>query len=308
MQIFYFCFDRANSVFLSLPSVIKVANSLQAELIIVADGAKNDNKYEVENTRSIISEVLKNEFYEIEITKYFREKNYGLKRSILGALYDHLSKKDNDIFVVIEDDIIINDDFLNLISNFKNQDSAKIQQFSGWFWPIDSSQMWLKNDLYFNSQFVSCWAWGSRNSIFLEFLEQIENSKLFLSDITWKQYLKITHNLTTARFSMQLVNNIVGRRQTWAIYWYLFFIKSEYLSLYPAKNCIKNIGLTEGTNYSVGDRLIVETIKNESEGKIGIADSADNYLKLYFAALESWHIKFINLVIFICLKFSYVLF
>lgn len=147
---------------------------------------------------------------------------------------------------------------------YENEDS--VMHISSYTYPVTI----VKDKTSFFFKVPSSWGWATYSRAWKHF----NNDANFI----WK-YL-IENNLFKefniggyGNYSRQLLHNIIGKKNTWAIKWYGTIFMSEGLCLYPCKSFVKNIGLdgsginsVNNKNYlitSQAEELVLEKIEIE---------------------------------------------
>lgn len=237
--IILFLYNRSEHSKKVLSSLKKNLLSRKSELIIFCDGAKdiNDKKY-VNKVHKILDNL--EGFAKIQIFK--RKKNHGLKKQILSGL-SYISKK-YEKFIVLEDDIIVNENFLyymNKSLNYYQRDNF-IWHINGWNYPsFKSSEHY---DIFFD-QVMNCWGWATWSKNWKKIiLNQNTIDKKFNKNLIYKLNLDGTEN-----FWHQFQENKNKNINTWAIFWFITIFLNNAKCIRPKLSMTENIGLdTSGTH------------------------------------------------------------
>ena len=227
----------------------------ESELVIYADGAKNEEgKENVDEVRRYIETV--EGFRKVTIIK--REKNWGLAESIIDGVTSIVNSYGK--IIVLEDDLVTSPYFLKFMNEALEmyKDEMKVASIHGYIYPIEE----LPGTFFIRG--ADCWGWATWKrawDIFEEdgakLLSQV-NSRGVQNDIDFNgnyPYVKM------------LKNQIKSKNNSWAIRWYVSAFLKNMLTLYPGKSYIQNIGNDDsGTHCGSNDSFRVE-LNNKLELK-----------------------------------------
>ena len=227
----------------------------ESELVIYADGAKNEEgKENVDEVRRYIETV--EGFRKVTIIK--REKNWGLAESIIDGVTSIVNSYGK--IIVLEDDLVTSPYFLKFMNEALEmyKDEMKVASIHGYIYPIEE----LPGTFFIRG--ADCWGWATWKrawDIFEEdgakLLSQV-NSRGVQNDIDFNgnyPYVKM------------LKNQIKSKNNSWAIRWYVSAFLKNMLTLYPGKSYIQNIGNDDsGTHCGSNDSFRVD-LNNKLELK-----------------------------------------
>lgn len=163
-----------------------------------------------------------------------REHNYGLAANIIDGVTTVASKYGK--VIVLEDDILTNQHFLTFMNDALCSFEAEkqVMHISGWNYPINPNGL----PEHFLWRVMNCWGWATwadRWQYFNRDPEELINS--------WSKEDIRRFNLDDAHnFWSQVVGNVEGQLNTWAVFWYASIFKKGGLCLNPTRTLVQNIG------------------------------------------------------------------
>lgn len=273
----------------------KLAN--QSELFIFSDWAKNDeNIKDVETVRKYLKTITG--FKKITIIE--RESNWGLAQSIIDGVTNIINKYNK--IIVVEDDLLASPYFLYFMNDalFFYEDKAKVWHISGWNYPIDSSEL----GEYFFWNTMNCWGWATWKNRWENFEK---NPKRLIREWSEEQIKQFDLD-NSGIFWSQILANMEGKIDTWAIFWYATIFEHDGLCLNPTKTFVKNFGhdgtgtnCTKKNNYLEGE-LNLKRINIKSNQIIN-STKATILIQNYYATPKSiWKNLARKIKLFICRK------
>lgn len=217
-------------------------NSIKAN-----EGYKNYNYYFfIDGPKNITHEILiekvakvVSEFSVPKKTVIKSKNNSGLAKSIISGV-KKVSKK-HDKFIVLEDDLILSENFLNFMSesldHFQhNKDILNISGFNNL--PFKNT---LKN--YYLSMRSTSWGWASWSAKWNNI--DFENYKT----VVFKDYFKLF--IIAPDLPFMMLNQITGKIDSWAIRLVLHQARFNLFSATPINSYVINEGVGEhATNVS----------------------------------------------------------
>ena len=209
--------------------------AVDTDLVVFADGPRGHaDRAKVEDTRAIARSA--NGFRSVRVVE--RAGNLGLADNIVSGVCETL--RAGERVIVLEDDIVTAPGFLQFMnaSLERYRDVSEVWHVSGWNYPIEQEGL---SDAFFYRA-MNCWGWASWTDRWEHYRRdpaQIERS--------FTPEMRRAFNLDGAHdFYSQIVDNLKGRRKTWAIFWYATIFAQGGLCLNPAHSLVHNIGL-DGT-------------------------------------------------------------
>ena len=270
--IVLFVYNRPDKVLAVLNSLKKNKLAKYSELYVFSDGFKKKDTEDYDKVNTV-REIIKhfNGFKKIKLIS--RKYNYGLYDNITKGL--NLIFKKNKKAIILEDDIIVSDSFLNYMNvsliNYENDN--KVGSIC--------SNLSKENEnlpLTFFLYHQDCWGWAtwrrawklySHNSKKLKYLIQKTNSV--------KKF-----NLDNSYDFLDMLEKNLKFKKSWAVNWYASLFINKRLNLYCSTPQSKNIGLdNESTNtkYKIKTLEIINKTK-EKYKKIEIKECLSGYLAI----------------------------
>jgi hypothetical protein len=232
----------------------KLLNSLEScyllkkhKIVIFSDNFKISDdldKFNVLKVRKIIQEFSKKKSCII----YYNKTNVGLYKNVINGVTKVLKK--NLTVIVLEDDLILNKNFLLFMNKaFKFiKNKQEVSQISGYSYPINYNS----NKAYYLT-LSSCWGWGINKSNWIKFKNFIENRKnitsLYKKIFDSNKMLKSFNFNNTFNYFKILKKHINYSVNSWGILFYLFCFDRKKLILYPPYSLVKNTGFDGSGNH-----------------------------------------------------------
>lgn len=203
----------------------------QSDLIIYSDAPKNDqDSSKVQEVRDYLRTI--DVFRTVKIIE--REKNWGLAANIIDGVTEvvnHYGK-----VIVMEDDIVTSPAFLSFMNQTLDfyQNENKVWHISGWNYPIDLQSL---GDAFF-WRVMNCWGWATWADRWQHFEK---NPRRLIQQ--WSSQQKYHFDLDgSGVFWHQVIANLKGKMNTWAIFWYATIYERGGLCLNPTLSYVDNIG------------------------------------------------------------------
>ncbi|MDI3258476.1 MAG: glycosyltransferase [Sinobacteraceae bacterium] len=215
-----------------------LANHLapQTDLYIFADGPRDPSMGQaVAEVRKYIRTI--DGFRSVSV--YEREENLGLANSVIEGV-SRLCKEHGRV-IVLEDDLVTAPGFLSFmneaLTRYENDD--RVMQISGHMFPVKFST--TPGSVIF--PFPTSWGWAT----WARSWKWFDRSAFMYSILKRDARLRRKFNLYGAYdyFSI-LENQLEGRVDSWAIYWYCSIFQRNGLVVYPGRSLVSNIGF-DGT-------------------------------------------------------------
>lgn len=249
-----FVYNRPRHAMETVKSVMDNSLAKDTDLIIFSDGARNK-----ESEKSILE--VRNYLETIQgfksVKLIFREKNFGLAKSIISGVTEVLET--NNEVIVLEDDMKVSSQFLNFMNSaleFYHSDQ-NVAAIHGWNYPV---KVYLPNTFFLKDP--GCWSWATWRKGWKYFnpdgkylLEQLEKRNL-----TYEFDYQGSFN-----FTGMLKDQVEGRNDSWAIRWYASLFLKNMLTLHPNKTYINNIGMDYSGIHSIFDQNLDSTELNFSD-------------------------------------------
>lgn len=237
-----FAFNRPAHLLRCLESLRRNPEASSSDLWVFCDGPKHESQSEiVEQVRTVARQTRGFR----SITVHESSANRGLATSVIRGVDQILGETEQAIFV--EDDLVVSEHFLNYMNAglniYKNhEDVASIHGFM-----YDISEV-LPQSVFLRG--ADCWGWGTWGRAWKHF--DPDSHRLL-------QRLKLCSDVGDFDFGgvfpyrQMLVDQSMGRVDSWAIRWYASAFLDGMLTLYPGKSLVRNVGM-EGSGTHQGSR------------------------------------------------------
>ena len=207
---------------------------------IYSDASRGvDDIKNVKNVRDyLLSLKSYSNFYIIE-----RQYNLGLAKNLTQGITETLIHFQS--VIVIEDDILVTDNFLSTMStNLNNHyNNKKIWQINGFNFPIKSDKF-----TFYQSKYSYSWGWGTWRDRWNKF---VFDPQYFINKWTFfdKYFFDVNAN---GIYWPQLLANYKGSLRTWAVLWQATIYDHKGFTLTPTISMVVNIGF-DGTGENCSD-------------------------------------------------------
>lgn len=231
--ILLFVYNRKDHLIKTIEALKKNELASKSILFIFSDAPRRKkDEAGVNEVRNYINTI--SGFKNIEII--CRKINFGLAKSIIEGVSGIINIHGR--VIVLEDDIVVSPSFLNFMNSSleyyaKNE---KVMHISSWSPPGLVSN---GNRSYFFSRMMNCWGWATWKESWTCF--QKDANSLYKS-FSYRDYYRFNLDNSTNLWA-QVISNILGNINTWAIFWYASIYRESGLCLNPIKSYSYNIGL-----------------------------------------------------------------
>lgn len=212
------------------------------EVYIFNDGPKTEyDKIKVDQVRNYLSGSLPLKNYKL----IYREKNWGLSKSIINGVSEIIEKHEK--IIVIEDDIVTSNEslkFFNQSLEFYST-SKKVFSISGFSYPLERIS---KNeyDNYFSMRAYP-WGWATWKDQWESVIWEKEYLKNKISKLNSSQLYKGGRDLITV-----LNFHFKGKVDSWDTVWTMNQIIQNKLTVMPWKSQTQNIGFGTDSTHCIG--------------------------------------------------------
>lgn len=226
-----FVYNRPDHTAETLSALRANSGCSDTDLFIFSDAPKSAGQApQVEEVRALCRQVAG--FRSVTIVE--REVNWGLAKSIVEGVTSVVERFGR--VIVLEDDLVTSPAFLAFMNQALDQYEAesKVWHVSGWSYPIDH----VGSDDAFLWRGMNCWGWATWADRWRYFeKDPAELVKAF----NWRQRRDFDLGGTQV-FWPQVTQNVKGRINTWAIFWYATIFRRGGLCLNPKVSFVTNIG------------------------------------------------------------------
>jgi hypothetical protein len=230
------------------------ANPLAArsELTIYADGAKGGDAREREDVEAV-RRLLRERDWCGKVRIVESPVNRGLAAAITGGVSEVLRRHGRAI--VLEDDLVLAPAFLDYMNDALQAYAAeeRVMHVAGYSPPVAATLP--ATYLYRNT---TCWGWGTWARAWQHY--NPDAAQLFAELARRKLFHRF--NLDGSYPAVdQLIDNIDGTRETWAIKWYASVMLAGGLCLHPHPSLVQNIGTDDsGTHTGASEHYRIASL------------------------------------------------
>lgn len=233
--IILFIYNRPSHTQQTLEALSQNTLAQNSELIIFADGPKeNATKEQIEKIQET-RKVAKSKQWCKSVEIRESEKNKGLAKSIIEGVTEIVNKYGT--VIVLEDDIVTGKYFLEYMNTAleKYKNEKKVWHITGWRDPVKKAD----NNLSFFYPNMDCWGWATWSDRWQNFEK---NPSKLKETFTPKMIHHMNMDGAEPGNWQQVEDNISGKINTWAIFWLATIYQNDGLCLSPTKSLVKNVG------------------------------------------------------------------
>lgn len=228
-------------------------------LYIYADGAKQNASREQLDKIEQVRNLIKSKQWCSEVHIVESDINKGLANSVISGVTKIVNQHGK--VIVLEDDIVTSKGFLKYMNDalYLYEGEEKVAGVSGYNYRISS-----KDSTFFLRQ-GSSWGWGTWKRVWDAINFDIDLVKYFDNQNIIKKF-----NVNNSYgFYQMLLDQKVGKIDSWAIRFYASFFLAEQLFLHPRFAMSDSIGIDEGTHVRPGEKRVnLEKLRLLQELKI----------------------------------------
>ncbi len=226
-----FVYKRLDLTKQVLSSLQKNTLALQSHLHIFSDAAATDeDKASVEEVRCFLVNITGF----ASVTLHLAEHNKGLASSIIAGVSEVLDKEGKAI--VLEDDLILSDNFLSFMNGALNfyEDDKKVFSVCGYTVPIHTNE---NLDVYFTGR-GSSWGWATWKDRWQKIDWAMSDYEAFTKDKAEQKRFNRNGSDLTKLLRLQMT----GQRNSWAIRWTYAQFKLDTYTVFPVLSKVANDG------------------------------------------------------------------
>lgn len=226
-----FVYNRPEHTRRALEALRHNPEAARTELVIYADGPLREcDRAKVAAVRELLQEVPGFR----RVTVRAAESNRGLASSIIDGVTRVVTEHGRAI--VLEDDLVVSPHFLAFMNEALAYyaEAERVMHVSGYWFPIglepEPSAFFLPVPSSWGwATWARAWRWFEKDPVGLTQQFSPEDRRRF--------------NLDGANdFWEQVVHNLKGKADTWAIFWYAAIFRRKGLCLYPSRSLVRNDG------------------------------------------------------------------
>lgn len=244
IPVVVFAYNRPTHIKKALDALNNSVNANLFDLYIFCDGNKgNNDKEAVKLVQNEIEAFIENSNFNKTITE-FSVENKGLANSIITGVTRIINIY--DVVIVIEDDLIVSNLFLEYMKNalMFYQNNCKIWSISGYSFPMKSLENY-KHDVFITGRGCS-WGWATWKDRWNLVDWNVSDYERFIKN---KRQIK-EFSKSGADLPNMLELQMNGRIDSWAIRWCYSEYKNNMYTIYPKESLIVNKGLDGSGTHS----------------------------------------------------------
>jgi hypothetical protein len=266
-----FVFNRPEHTRRTIEALKRNPESTQSELYIFSDGPRSKgDRALVDALRTYLHGI--SGFKKIEVIE--RARNLGLGQSVIEGVTSVVNRDGR--VIVMEDDLVTSPYFLRYMNEglMLYENEPNVASIHGYVYPIDG----LPETFFLKG--ADCWGWATWRDRWEAFnpdgaalLKELRHKRQ-----TWDFDFKGSYP-----FTRMLEDQIAGRNKSWAIRWHASAFLKDWVTLYPGKSMVFNIGNdSSGTHSSTTEDFDVVLINRPVNlFKIDPVASPDAYQKFH---------------------------
>ncbi|WP_282045267.1 glycosyltransferase family 2 protein [Roseibium album] len=226
-----FAFNRPEHTRRTLEAIANNDLASATDLFVFVDGPRNEDDVVLIREVCTIARGM-DAFKSLTIVE--QDANIGLAKSIVQGIDKVLEEYSN--IIVLEDDIVTSPVFLNYMnaSLARYESEKKVWHICGYNEPTENRNA---RQSYF-SRLMNCWGWGTWRDRWEHFERKPEK---LVTEFTPEMIDRFNLDIGE-KFWFQVLANVDGRMNTWAIFWYATIFKQSGLCLNPHVSYVRNIG------------------------------------------------------------------
>ncbi len=235
-----FVYRRPRHTREALESLARNPLAAQSEIVIYSDGPKGADereRREVEEVRRLLRERA----WCGKVTIVEAPVNRGLAASIVAGVTEVIQRSGRAI--VLEDDLVLSANFLAYMNDALRiyKDKPGVMHVAGYSPPVAAPLP--PTYLYRNT---TCWGWGTWARAWKHFNP---DAAQLLAELVRRKLIHRFNLDGSYPSTDQLLDNIDGLRETWAIKWYASVMLAGGLCLHPHPSLVQNTGLDGSGTY-----------------------------------------------------------
>lgn len=263
-----FAYERLEHLKKTVAALQANYGAAETELYVFSDGARHHNLDRIKTVRRYLHSL--NGFKRIQI--FERDHNMGLAENIKAGI-SHVFMK-HDRIIVLEDDIVTSPNFLLYINAalrfYAHND--KVGHINAWSYPLAEKS---SEDFYF-LDIMNCWGWATWKDTWSLFND---NPVYWVNAMSYFEKNQVDLN-GSGEFWPQVQSNIRGKKNTWAIFWYLSLFENDLFSLTPRTSFCQNIGHDgSGENCRATQKYLVNELNETSDFRFPDSTNLDKNMR-----------------------------
>jgi Glycosyl transferase family 2 len=163
-----------------------------------------------------------------------RDANLGLAGSVIDGVTQSLAQHES--VIVLEDDLVVSPYFLRYMNEALQlyADEPRVASVHGYVHPVDEA---LPETFFLRG--ADCWGWATWRRAWSAF--EPDGRKLLI-DLKRRRLTREFDFGHRYPFTGMLEDQIAARNSSWAILWHASCYLRDWLTLYPGRSLVQNIG------------------------------------------------------------------
>ncbi|MBR6179465.1 MAG: glycosyltransferase [Bacteroidales bacterium] len=261
--VIIFAYNRAKHLQRLINSLLQNAESSETNVVIFADGAKNQGDKDV----AAVYETIQNITGFKNVKSIFRDSNIGLAKNIISGVSAIFEEYDEAI--VLEDDLVVTPYFLRYMKTaldyYKDTNAFSIAGYT----PRITLPENYNYDTYPIMRNCS-WGWGTWKNRWELVDWQTKDFDSFFADNTAVQKFNLAGN----DLSTMLLKQVEGKINSWSIRFCYAGFKAAMPTIYPTRSFVINGG-ADGSGTNVGSTARYNTDIAEYKSNINFCNTMD---------------------------------
>ena len=265
-----FCFNRPSHLKQTIKNLLENRIAKETELFIFSDGPKSNEAGELKLVNEVRKYIYTIEgFQSIQVIE--EPQNKGLAVSIIEGLSKLFL--DYEKLIVLEDDILVSNNFLVFMNDSLNRYEHHETIFSVSGYSFQLEELNAAGDLNLVKR-ASSWGWGTWRKNWNAVDWEVKEYKTFVSNkVAQKEFLNAGKDQLAMLYKQQR-----GLIDSWAIRWTFHHFVHKGYCLVPKYSKVKNIGTDgTGTNFKNATNKFTTELSNK---EIEWPKSIENHEKI----------------------------
>ncbi len=261
--VIIFAYNRAKHLKRLINSLLQNAESSETNVVIFADGAKNQGDEKVAEVAETIREISGFK----SLRAVFRNTNIGLAKNIINGVSSIFEEFEEAI--VLEDDLVVTPYFLRYMKTaldyYKDTNAFSIAGYT--------PRIALPNGYNYDTYPImrNCsWGWGTWKNRWELVDWQTKDFDSFFADNNAVRQFNIAGN----DLSTMLLKQVEGKINSWSIRFCYAGFKAGMPTIYPTRSYVLNGG-ADGSGTNVGSTTRYETVTAEGKNDINFCNTTD---------------------------------
>lgn len=230
-----FGYDRPVHLKKMIESLSLNPETSNTDAFIFVDGINDSTN---KKNHQLVVDIASSELPFKKVSTVIRDKNFGCKKNIISGITEVFYNYDSAI--ILEDDLIFGEHFLNYMNNALNyyKNNNQIWHINGYAHP----QILRRNKRASISSLAQPWGWATWSDRWRIFIEGKYYEKNIISTLSLKERKKYNfYNLATY-WEDALKLDQINKNSIWDAYWYQTIFLKNGLTVFPQLSHVFNNG------------------------------------------------------------------